>query len=356
MFSNVVMRSLLLAIVLIPTAARADVLNMAGGATSLEFVAVGDPGNVADSNGYGAVGSSFAIGKYDVTLAQYTAFLNAVAKSDPYGLYNGHMATDYATVGIIQSGSAGNYNYSVVGTAGGAANMPVFDVSWGAAARFCNWLENGQPSGPGTAEGPGTTETGAYQINGATSDTDLRAVVRSATAKYFIPTENEWYKAAYYVGGGTNAGYWAYPTQSNVEPINALALAGTNTNGANTYLGVYTDPTNYLTPVGTFAATHSAYGAFDMGGNIWQWNETDVTPGSFRGLRGGSYRNLSFTLQSWCSLYGQPSLNDIVVGFRVASASLPDPVPEPGTIGLLLSCVTALGIAGFWRRSRRRPG
>ena len=42
------------------------------------------------------------------------------------------------------------------------------------------------------------------------------AITRNAGATYFIPSENEWYKAAYYKGGGTNAGYWTYPTQSNV--------------------------------------------------------------------------------------------------------------------------------------------
>jgi formylglycine-generating enzyme required for sulfatase activity len=77
----------------------------------------------------------------------------------------------------------------------GSPNHPVTHVSWGNAARFTNWLHNGQPT---SAEGPGTTETGAYALNGATSNDDLLAVSRSAGAKWFIPSEDEWYKAAYY--------------------------------------------------------------------------------------------------------------------------------------------------------------
>ena len=136
---------------------------------------------------------------------------------------------------ISQTGSLGNYSYSVTGSAPGANNMPVFDVSWGDAARFCNWLQNGQPTGP---EGNGTTETGAYALGGGTSGTALMAVSLpshsgSGAATYFIPSENEWYKAAYYQSGGTNSGYWGYPTQSNVAPDNSLVLAASESNDAN---------------------------------------------------------------------------------------------------------------------------
>ena len=106
-----------------------------------------------------------------------------------------------------------------------AANCPIYDVSWGDAARFVNWLSNGQPTG---AEGPGTTETGTYALNGGTSNTALMAVTRSATAGWVLPNVNESYKAAYYVGGGTNAGYWVFPTQSNDIPSNVLSATGTN--------------------------------------------------------------------------------------------------------------------------------
>ena len=57
------------------------------------------------------------------------------------------------------------------------------------AVRFCNWLHNGKPQGEA---GSGTTEDGAYAIDG--SDVSLR----KPGAKYSLPSENEWYKGAYY--------------------------------------------------------------------------------------------------------------------------------------------------------------
>jgi formylglycine-generating enzyme required for sulfatase activity len=193
---------------------------------------VGDPGNAADTtvawdgtSGYGSVSYAYQMGKYDMTVGQYCQFLNAVAKTDTYGLYNSNMATDYPTIKITQSGSSGSYSYAVTGGYSQAANCPIFAVTWGDAARFCNWLQNGQPT---RSEGNGTTETGSYTLNGWTDDTDLMTVTRNAGATYVIPTENEWYKAAYYKGGGTNAGYWEFPTRSDTSPSNVLTATGTN--------------------------------------------------------------------------------------------------------------------------------
>jgi hypothetical protein len=60
---------------------------MPGGQTSVSMVTVGNPGNAPDTTGYGAVSYVYKMDKYDVTTAQYTQFLNAVAATDTYGLY-----------------------------------------------------------------------------------------------------------------------------------------------------------------------------------------------------------------------------------------------------------------------------
>jgi formylglycine-generating enzyme len=303
-----------------------------GGPISIATVTVGDPGNAADSTGYGAVDHIYQIGKYDVTTSQYATFLNAVAATDTYGLYNSNMASGFAAAGIIQSGTSGSYSYSVVA---GHENFPINYVTWGSAARLANWLQNGQPSG---VEGPGTTETGAYTLNGAISTAALMAVTRNLNATDFIPTESEWYKAAYYKGGGLNAGYWTYPTQNNSTPSNVLSDTGTN--NANFYNNGYTDPTNYLTSVGAFAASPGPYGTFDQGGDLFQWNETAVVPGSLRGLRGASLNDFSVNLRSSFSGAVDPTAEHLNLGFRVAS------VPEPRSVVLLL-----MGALGFliWR-------
>ena len=98
-------------------------------------------------------------------------------------------------------------------------NKPVIYVSWFDCVRYCNWLHNGK--------GNGSTESGAYTIpDGRTSG---NAVPSNNDAKYHLPTENEWYKAAYYKGNGTNAGYWTYATQSNTDPT--CVAADSNGNG-----------------------------------------------------------------------------------------------------------------------------
>jgi hypothetical protein len=128
-------------------------------AMMIDFVPVGNPGNAPDpTTGFGAVADPFQIGKYEVTNAQYAVFLNAVAATDPNGLYASTMGTN-ARAGITQSGASGSYVYYVKRAMG---DKPVNYVSFWDACRFCNWLHNGQPSGP---QGATTTEDGAYPAN-----------------------------------------------------------------------------------------------------------------------------------------------------------------------------------------------
>jgi formylglycine-generating enzyme required for sulfatase activity len=290
------------------------------------------------------------MGKYDVTVGQYCQFLNAVAANDTYGLYNSHMALGgyigyYPTIGITQSGRPGSYGYSVTGSYSQGVNCPIFEVSWGDAARFCNWLQNGQPTGP---ECGTTTENGAYTLNGATSQLALMGITRNAGAIDVIPTENEWYKAAYYKGGGTNAGYWTYPTQSNTAPINTLPDTGNHANFYDyfeTGNGGYTDPVNLETVVGAFADSPGAYGTFDMGGDVWQWDEANIA-GLWRVLRGGTWGDgRSDLLASSVRGNDYPTSENVCIGFRVASLA----VPEPASIMLLIAGGLCL-LAYAWRR------
>jgi formylglycine-generating enzyme required for sulfatase activity len=314
-------------------AAWGDVFNLPSGQTSLQFVTVGDPGNAADTTGYGSVPYIYSIGEYDVTVAQYTQMLNSVAQTDTYGLYNLSMspANNPASCGIIRGGTAGNYSYSYVS---GHQNFPVNAVSWGDAARFCNWLYNGQPTTG--VENLTTTEDGSYALNGAVSDQALNLVARSPTATYVIPTENEWYKSAY---GSPTAIYTLYPTGSNNVPSNVLNASGMN--NANYNNGqTFTDPINFLTPVGSFADSPSNYLTFDQGGDVSQWDEAIIDGG--RGFRGGAYSDDSTFMESTTRLDEDPTAFGTDIGFRVAE------VPEPTSIALLV-----IGAAGLLCRRRR---
>lgn len=316
--------------------AQADVFNLDAGLTNLEMVTVGDPGNAADnryaSPGYGSVGYTYNIGKYEVTAAQYCDFLNHKAQRDTYDLYNTAMADTRDNIwgcNIQRSGSRGSYTYSV---AADWANKPVNYVSYWDACRFVNWLCNGQ--------GNGDTETGAYTLRGQTGY-DGRSIKRNPGWSWAVTSEDEWYKAAYYKGGGTDAGYWDYPTQSNTDPSNLLDNPTGSSNSA-TYLDTsYTIGSPYYrTDVGAHENSNSAYGTFDQGGNVYEWNESivrqDVTYAS-RCLRGGSFERNASCLQASARIDSVPA-DSYRIGFRVVQA-----VPEPSSILALLSGIAGLG-------------
>src|SRR6185369_5695542 len=139
------------------------------------------------------------------------------------------------------------------------------------AARFANWLDNGQPTG---AQGPGTTEGGAYHDIG-----NQTLFGRNAGAAFFIPTEDEWYKAAYHdKAAGLAASYFDYPTGTNSDPGNdttETTNAGNNVNTVINFPGDWAIGFPYLrTVVGEFELSDSPYGTFDQGGNVYEWNET----------------------------------------------------------------------------------
>jgi sulfatase modifying factor 1 len=286
----------------------------------VEMVKVGNAGNAPDSTTYGAVPYEYSIGKYEVTLAQYAAFLNAVAATDTFGLFNEAMETDNNSKGIDQSGISGSFTYAVIGD--GA--RPVTFVSWFDAARFCNWLHNGRPSGAQTAA---TTENGAYPLNGETIGG--LTITRNPGARYWIPSEDEWYKAAYHQPagqGGDVDDYWLYPTKSNAIPGNTIGVT-TPSNHANfetpnnffsvTQSEILDANQNYLTAVGSYPGSGGFYGSFDQGGNVFEWN--DAVLASFRGLRGGSWFNLKFNLTSSNRNVNNPDIESSNIGFRVAS-------------------------------------
>jgi len=135
-------------------------LGVGAQAITIDTVTVGDPGNAADTTGYGSVSYTYSIGKYEVTAGQYCTFLNAVAKKDTFGLYNNSMWSGTYACGIQQMGASGSYSYNV---ASGYANRPVNYVTFWDACRFANWLYNGQECG---AQDATTTEEGAYTLDG----------------------------------------------------------------------------------------------------------------------------------------------------------------------------------------------
>lgn len=323
---------------------------VASATVNIDLVPVGNPGNANDPNGtfswigsghYGAVNYAYSIGKYDVTVGQYTAFLNAVATtSDPKNLYKYKMGGGDPTYGcgIDQTYNSLTHTFSYTVTKN--PNFPVNYVTFWDACRFTNWMQNNQPTG---TESVGTTENGAYDLTNPAALAN-NTVTRSSGTTWAVASENEWYKAAYYdpnKNGLGSAGYWLYPTRSDSAPSNLLSTTSTNNANFRAYYTGYTDPSNFLTPVGSFTASPSAYGTFDQGGDVWQMNDT-IDVEFYRSMRGGAYLSDYGQLNSGYHAHNDLVYNDSHIGFRVSQ------VPEPASITLL-----ALGVIGVLVRQRR---
>lgn len=277
------------------------------------FVDVHDEKNQPDGAPYaphGSVSYHYSIGKYEVTAEEYCAFLNAVASTnnDPHSLYDPRMSTDANVASIERHGTAPNYTYEIINDTWNRAKFPIAYVNWYSAARFCNWMAHGCPTGDAVTDD--TTEHGAYSFFPSPNDTTHYIVHEHEDGPYFIPTEDEWYKAAYFLNHGDRPLYWDYPTQSDAAPSN-------NTNSwfhqANYRCGYFEntfsveDGPPYLTPVGTFKNSPGPYGTYDMGGNVFEMTTARYSHNSKLFVaRGGS----------WNSSYSYFFENDLEKGTR----------------------------------------
>ena len=291
----------------------------------IDLTFIGNPGNPADvdtgGGANGAVSYGYYIGTYEVTVAQYTEFLNAVAQSDPYGLYNGSMADD-GGIGsgcIVRSGTDGSYTYATVP---GAENQPVRWVSAFDAMRFANWMQNGQ--------GNASTEMGSYNLTVG----DPTFVTRESGATWALPTLDEWYKAAYYSPMGM---YYDYP--NGTDDVPPEPTDGTTPREMNFGDLPFWQGNTVYTSVGETMG-QSPYGTFDQGGNVQEWTETiDEAAPQYRVVRGGTAFNLAFGISANASGGSPPSADDGAGGFRLVFL-----IPEPSTALLLALGVPLLAL------------
>jgi len=327
-------------------------------------VVVGNPGNapkeVSFDTGltdlrwfkggeFGSVSYAFRIGVTEVTNAQYAVLLNAVASTDTHSLYDFRMASD-PRGGILRSGSDGSYEYSTKPLMG---NKPVVFANYWNALRFTNWMHNGMPDG---AQDKTTTEDGAYPLLGNTVPPVGEIITRNPNALWFIPSEDEWIKAAYHMNDGATGNYYDYPTSSNDEPLIAIAdaigdVANPGSNVANYARGAdWNGLDGNLTSVGS-AGSASAYGTFDQAGNVDEWTETPIGfagdgsggPGDLLRLivRGGTFFQpndfhiVGLEGASGTRDVGGPNGHVDHIGFRVATVSILGDVNHDGVVDLL---------------------
>ena len=303
------------------------------------------PGNVGDrlNQWKGRVNYEFYIGKYELSNAEYTRFLNAVARySDPYGLYSPNMGNSVCG-GIDRTIDKNDHFFYKTKT--GWEKRPVCYIGFYDLARYANWLHYGCPN-TGRAE-LGTTEGTSSQ--GAYDTSDFENVrlghkpayqnfgKRNIGALYWIPDENEWYKAAYYdptrLG---NRPYYDYPTRSCNPP---------RKDEANYMIDnelVVGDPF-YVAEVDAYPNAASYFITQQQGGNVWEWLDSwqyNVVGG--RGLKGGSWGYTFYGLNACNTDPGGLNDESYVFGGRLCRAFASDgwhPVKTPYYVLLYEYCM-----------------
>jgi formylglycine-generating enzyme required for sulfatase activity len=261
------------------------------------YMTIGEAGNTADTSGYGAVNYEYKISDHEVTIAEFNA--SGAGDGD-----EGYWNDGTRTVGV---------------------NAPAVNISWYEAVKYCNWLTSGD------------VYLGAYTHDGGGAFTgiDRAAAIATHGTVYVLPTEDEWYKAAYWTGNESDP--WSlYANGTDTTPT-----WGT-TNGWNYYNGEDYAYGGDAWPVGYGAQEQN--GTYDMMGNVWEWTET-MYDASRRVGRGGGYGSNSTEMNSSVRGKTYPYSEGNNSGFRVVM------IPEPST--MLLFGLGGIG-AFLLRRSRKK--
>ena len=305
---------------------------------NMEFVTIGNAGNAADTDANakplsaGAVGYTYDIGKFEVSRDMITKY-NA-----NYGTANNLAITlyDMESDGIV---------------GGNGANRPATGISWNEAARFVNWL-NTSTGNPAAYKFTTTGVNDNIDLwDSGDPGYDVNNKYRNSLAKYFLPSYNEWYKAAYFKPDSptsTSGTYYDFANGSDTAPT--AVDSGTADNTA-VYDG-QSGPADVNSAGGL-----SPYGVMGLGGNVYEWEESSGglanSSGSFtRGVRGGRWISGSDSLSSSSRINVNPSFEFNILGFRVASrsSSAPPAVPEPS----MMVIGTLFGVGGLMAKRRMK--
>ena len=292
---------------------HADTFGSGGNTFSMSFVPIGNAGNANDT----------------------------VTASDSSGKFFGGVSYTYkmSVTDVSQTMLALATANGVPNLGGGAwtGNRPAANVAWYQAAEFVNFLNTS------------TGHVAAYSLNYNIFNQQIGINLWSAgqawtagglnqfrnkDAVYFLPSENEWYKAAYYNGTSYNQ----YATLNGLIPTGVASGTAPNTAVCD---GVGSQPAAVDQSGGL-----SPYGTQGQTGNVDQWMESNVsgtndTPSGNRTIRGRVWNTTAVTLQSSTRAFNDPRVATTGIGFRVAS------VPEP-------SCMLLMASAGMVVLSKRR--
>lgn len=282
---------------------------------SMQFVSISNAGNLNDTSGTpnpaGQVNYEFSMGMFEVSEDMI------------------NKANAISGLGITTSNRG--------------ANKPATNVSWFEAATFVNWLNTDQGFSP------------AYKFNETSSSFELWTAgdagfdasnpFRNSQARFFLPSSDEWYKAAYY--DPASSSYFDFPTASDTAPTSVTSGIGTDT--AVFGLPFMTGPADV-----SMAGGSSPYGTIGQGGNVTEWEETtsdlfNSSMSSVRGHRGGNWTSGAGVLSASNRGSFDPTVESGVIGFRVVT-SVPEPSPALYGFVLILGLQCWYGLPGMFRR------
>ncbi len=274
----------------------------------IPFVTVGNPGNDAHASHLsvprdsGSVANVYRIGTYEVSEDMIHK-----ANSATHGLPNPLNIT------LDSRGP----------------DKPATSVSWFEAARFVNWLNTSLGFSPAykfvhSSQAPFFEEFALWDSTDIGFDPNNK--YRNTLAHYFLPSIDEWYKAAYF--DASSGAYFPYPNGKHTPPTNVTS--GTNFDTAVYDLSTIAEPSDII-----MAGGPSIYGTVGQGGNVYEWQETELNgvnddPLARRRSRGGNWNSPHIALTTTIANTQLPFVEHPTIGFRVAS------VPEPRLVPYLM--------------------
>ncbi|GJQ29489.1 MAG: hypothetical protein HBSAPP03_13730 [Phycisphaerae bacterium] len=336
--------------------------------SGIDFVTITHPGNAAWAGngtpgdravGRGAVGYEYRIGRYEVTTAQWVEFFNAAYDRADAPLPHLFPPNFWGAVGATPN-NPGRQRWTVPA---GNEMLPVGNISWRMAAMYCNWLHNDKSLDRAAfLNGAYDVSTFGY-VGGSAVFTDQ--LTRHTDARFWIPSWDEWLKAAHYDpykvnGDGTTGGWWTQPNGTNtplwygppgvrVGVVNNQPVPDPNGPFAQANAGWHPGQfpgTPFSIPLGAYPGIASPFGLLDVAGATTEWTEGVISLGGqpFARVFDGSQWDISLSSALAKDLLANrggdfPSLSTYDLGFRIASQI---PGPWGLTAGVLL-CIRAIG-------------
>jgi hypothetical protein len=295
------------------------------------YVTIGDRGNrtptLDEYQGFdidglfrpvGRVDYSYRMARTEVTAGQWREFLLAYLPFD--------------TTGANSSRISGQYQNRFGDTVGWSFGQPVPNVpdrfAPEFAARYVNWLHNGK------VNESWAFESGVYDTSTFGFDDDgnfTHDFTRSADARFWIPTIDEWVKAAYWdPDKDGEGGYWFMPDSGDEELLNGPPDQGGERNSREAAPDVYPR----ILDVGTFEDVLSPWGLLDTSGGVSEITSTR-SPTNPNLLLGNGSDGVESTSGDPLNRFRSEDFDAGGFGLRLAAA-----VPSPSVSGL--ACIACL--------------